>query len=90
MDSRIFNFFTNSNSIPTLQFGFRQGYYTAHTLISFSDDIRKNLDQGNIGYGIFVDLQKAFVTVEHGILLAKLDHYGIRYLANEWFRSSRK
>ena len=52
----------------------------------FTEDIRKNLDE-DIGCGIFVDLQKAFGTVEHDILLAKLEHYGIRGLANEWFRS---
>ena len=56
-------------------------------LISLTEDIRKNLDQGNIGCGIFVDLRKAFDTVEHNILLAKLEHYGIRGISNESFKS---
>ena len=87
MYSRIFKFLNDSNSIYPLQFGFRQKYSTTHALISLTEDIRKNLDKGNIGCGIFVDLQNAFDTVEHDILLAKLEHYGIRGLANEWFRS---
>ena len=68
-----------------LKFCFRQKYSTTNALISLTEDIWKNLDEGNIGCGIFVDLQKAFDTVEH-MLLAKLGH-GIRGLANEWFRS---
>ena len=45
------------------------------------------LDDGNIGCGVFVHLQKAFDTVDHQILLAKLNHYGICGVSNDWFKS---
>ena len=83
----MYKFFSDNNLIYTLQFGFRQKYSTVHPLISLTENIRKNLDEGNIGCGILVDLQKAFDTVEHYILLSKLEHYSIRGLANEWFIS---
>ena len=66
--NRICKFFSDNNIIYPLQFGFRQQYSTFHALISLTEDIRKNLDKGNIGCGIFVDLQKAFDAVEHDIL----------------------
>ena len=53
-----------------------------HGLIYLTQDNRKNLDVGNIGCGIFVDLQKAFGNVEHDNLLARLEDHGIRGLAN--------
>ena len=83
----IYKFLYNNNFIYFLQFGFRQKYSIVHALISLTENIRKNLSEGNIGWGILVDLEKAFDTVGHGILLSKLEHYGILGLPNEWFES---
>ena len=60
---------------------------TNHALLSLTDDIRKPLDNNLFAAGVFIDLQKAFDTVDHEILLYKLNHYGIRGVANDWFRS---
>ena len=56
-------------------------------MINLTENIRQALDQGYIGCGIFVDLQKAFDTVDRKILLARRNHYGIRGVSNDWFRS---
>ena len=87
MYKRLYTFLDNKNIIYDLQFGFRQQYYTSHALINITENIRKALDDGNTGCGVFVDLQKAFDTIDHQILLAKLNHYGIRGVSNDWFKS---
>ena len=87
MYTRIVKFFNNNNLFYLLQFGFRENYSTTHGLISLTETIRKYLDEGKFSCGIFVDLQKAFDMVEHDILLTKLEHYGVRGLANDWFKS---
>ena len=87
MYKRLYTFLNKNNIIYNLQLGFRQQYSTSHTLINITDNIRKALDDGNIGCGIFVDLQKAFDTVDHQILLAKVNHYGICEVSNDWFKS---
>ena len=64
----MYKFFSDNNLIYPLQFGFRQKYSTVHAFTSLTENIRKNLDEGNVVWGIFVDLQKALDTVEHDIL----------------------
>ena len=83
----MYTFLNNNNIICNLQFGFRQQYSTSYALINITENIRKALDDGNIGCGVFVDLLKAFDTVDHQVLLVKSNHYGIRGVSNGWFKS---
>ena len=87
MYKRTYTFLNNKNIIYDLQFWFRQQYSTSHALSNITENIRKALDDGNIGCGGcgFVDLQKVFDTVNHQILLARFNHYGIRGVSNDWF-----
>ena len=78
---------TENNIIYDLQFGFRQKVSASFALINLTESIRQALDEGYIGYGVFVDFQKAFDTVDHEILLSKLDYYGIQGISNNWFKS---
>ena len=87
MHERLYNFLNMHNCIYENQFGFRKKHSTDHALISITEDIRDALDNNRIACGIFIDLQKAFDTVDHDILLSKLEHYGIRGTSNDWFRS---
>ena len=87
MYKQVYNFLTENNIIYDLQFGFRQKFSASHALINLTENIRQALDKGYIGCGIFVDLQKAFDTVDHEILSSKLDYYGIRGISNNWFKS---
>ena len=73
MYNRLYTFLNNNNIIYNLQFGFRQQYSTSHALINITENIRKALDDGNTGCGVFVDLQKTFDTV-----------VGV---SNDWFKS---
>ena len=66
---RIVGFLDKYNTLYDLQYGFRSGYSTSHSLIHMTEKIRSALDNRKVTCGIFIDLQKAFDTVNHDILL---------------------
>ena len=87
MHKRIYAFLEKYDLLYSLQFGFRSKFSTSHALIHMTEAIRSALDSGNVTCGIFVDFAKAFDTVNHKILLKKLDNFGFRGVVNDWFRS---
>ena len=75
------------NILASNQYGFRSGYNTTVCLVDLIDEVTKALDEEKYAVSIFLDLSKAFDTVNHSILSSKLDLYGIRGNENRWFRS---
>ena len=86
MYKRLYTFLNDNNVIYNLQFGFRQQYSTSHALINIAKNIRKALNDANIGCRIFVDLQRAFDTADRQLLLTKLNHYEICGVSDDWFK----
>ena len=87
MHTRLTDFLRISKLLLSHQFGFHDGYSTNHALTSLIEIIRKALDEDKFACGVFINLQKAFDTVDHGILLSKLNHYGVRGVSYQWFKS---
>ena len=87
MHQRLYNFLEENNILYNKQFGFRKNNSTIESLIKITEKIRESIDKGKFGCGIFIDLHKAFDTVNHEILLFKMEHYGIRGSTLKWFKS---
>jgi hypothetical protein len=87
MYSRLYKHLATNNVLYDYQFGFRKGHSTALAILKVVDNIYQNLDKGNVCSGAYLDLQKAFDTVNHEILLGKLYNYGIRGVVQQWFKS---
>lgn len=81
---------TDNKLLSSQQSGFRNIHSTLTASLEASDSWSLNIDHSNINAVIFLDLRKAFDTVDHTILISKLDHYGITGLAGDWFISYLK
>ena len=69
------------------QSGFRSLHSTVTALLEATDSWAFNIDRGNVNAVVFLDLKKAFDTVDHDVLVAKLSLYGIQESAYDWFKS---
>ena len=80
--------FIDSNQVLyKSQYGFRKQMSTSLAIIELVEEITNSLDNHEATVGFFIDLKKAFDTVDHSILIEKLYHYGIRGTANKWICS---
>ena len=73
------------NNIPyEHKYGFRKRKSTVQALLNYMQFMYDSIDSGNFVIFVFIDFKKAFDTVDHTILLSKLDFYGIRGVSHEW------
>ena len=85
--NQLYLYLTDNNLMSKFQSGFRKGFSTERAITYFVDNIRKNMDNGLLAGAVFIDLKKAFDTVDQELLLNKLHLYGVCPEALIWFRS---
>ena len=85
--NRLSKFLEENKCLFSKQFGFRNKHSTTHALIDITETVRKALDDNDFACGVFLGFKKAFDTVDHRILLKKLEHYGVIGHAIKWFTS---
>ena len=84
---KVYTFFNNMNQIYVSQYGFRSGHSCENAISELVSAVLKGFQSNKYTIGVFLNLSKAFDTLEHTILLEKLHYYGIRGTAHDWFQS---
>ena len=87
MYNGLFKYLKTNNILYSKQFGFQEGHSTEHAIIQLIDQINNSFEKNHYTLGIFIDLSKAFDTVDYNILIKKLNKYGIKGNNLKWFES---
>ena len=87
MYNRVYNHVNSKGLLYEKQFGFQRNNSTEHAILQLTRDITSSFEKEEYTLGGFIDLSKAFDTVDHQILIKKLQYYGIDGTALEWFKS---
>ena len=85
--TRTYNFLCNTDQLYQSQYRFRTGHSCENAICELVGTIAKNREEKKHTIGVFIDLSKAFDTLNHQKLLCKMDKYGIRGTSLEWFKS---
>ena len=85
--NRLIIYLEENAFLTPAQFGFRKSRSTESAISTLTNDVYKAFDKREFTLSVCLDFSKAFDTVNHEILLAKLDHCGIRNIENSWFKS---
>ena len=85
--NRLYSYLTENNILFNKQFGFRAGHSTENALLPLVDQISNTFNDKNYLLGIFIDLSKAFDTVDHKLLIQKLEYYRINGKNLLWFKN---
>ena len=87
MCTRLDSYLKSNNILCTIQVGFLKNLNTSDAIIEFLDYVYSSLDKKQSTIAVYLDFSKAFDTVNHDILMSKLQHHGIRGVMQSWFMS---
>ena len=87
MYKRLYNHLSQNHILDLEQFRFQKSHSTEPAIIQLTDQINSSFEKNHIRLGVFIDLSNAFDTVDHHILVSKLENYGVNGNNLRWFQS---